>query len=73
MKISKRAIEAIGKSKNAKRELAYQLDMHPTTLWRHIKSNEENGKLTSELAVGIISRETNLAFDEILIGKKQVA
>lgn len=69
MKISKKAIEAILGSREAKREITYQMEVSYPTLYRWINENQEDGKLTTVTALRIIEETTGLDENEILIEK----
>jgi succinate dehydrogenase flavin-adding protein (antitoxin of CptAB toxin-antitoxin module) len=66
MRISTKALDAITASREAKRELMYQMEISDTTLYRWINDNPEDGKLTTATALRIIMETTGLTSNEIL-------
>lgn len=71
MFLTKKAIEAIKASINAKRELVYQLGTTYSSLYRWLDSNEKDGKLTTATAISIITEETKLTQKQILTKVKE--
>lgn len=66
MKLTEEALKAIRASGPCKRELIHKLETSNTSLYRWLDENEENGKLTTVLAVNIISEHCSMTQDQIL-------
>jgi hypothetical protein len=68
MKLSAKALKAI--TTKAKTRIALAMDCSAYTVDRWIKENEEDGDLTKATVVQIISEETELTEDKILVAAK---
>lgn len=68
MKISDKALTAI--TTKAKNRIALAMDCSVYTVDRWIKDNDEDGDLTKATIVAIISEETDLPENKILVGTK---
>lgn len=66
MKITPEGIEAIKANLNCRNRLTYEMKVHSRTIERQVNANEENGPLTTEVALRIISEETTLTRKELL-------
>jgi hypothetical protein len=69
MKLSEQAIDAMPTGSKLRKRLSYELNVDRTTIDRWVEKNEEDGDLTRITALNIISEETGLAMDEILISE----
>lgn len=75
MKLSKAAIEAI-QNKDVLRlrnRLSLELDVHSATVERWARDNDDDNRLTTVTALQIISEETGLSQEEILINVNSAA
>lgn len=70
MILSKTAILVIRGSRDCKDRLKEAMNVSDNTLYRWLSDNESNGDLTKAIAIQIISEETGLANDQILIEDK---
>lgn len=75
MKLSKAAIKALNNDGKLRKRLAYELNVHITSVDRWIEENEEkeDSRLTTVKAVNVISEETGMSQDEILINVSNAA
>jgi hypothetical protein len=68
MILTKSALLALkGTDKEFKGKLADELRTSINSLYRHIEQNQDNGKLTTVKAVSMISEETGLKYEQILM------
>lgn len=73
MKLSQQALSAMPKDSRLRKLLAVELDLDIRTVNTYADRNEENNLLTTVKAVKVISKETGLIQDEIVIEERQHA
>lgn len=73
MKLSQQALNAMPKDSRLRKLLAVELDLDIRTVNTYADRNEENNLLTTVKAVKVISKETGLIQDEIVIEERQHA
>ncbi len=66
MKLTQQAINAIRESKECRAELLYQMEISSGSLYNWLSANDENGKLTTALALKIIAENTGLKQNQLL-------
>jgi hypothetical protein len=71
MRLTEAAIKAIN-VKSIRPLLALALGKSEQSIIRYIGSNEENGMLTTAAALKVVTEQTGLKLDEILIEEKEV-
>lgn len=72
MQLTKKALTKIT-DKKIRAKLALALDTTDQSIRNYIKSNKNNGPLTTIAALGVIAQETGLAHDKILEGSPVTA
>jgi hypothetical protein len=65
MKIRKTIISKINNVQSRKR-ICNDLDISDQMLYKHLRANRENGRLTKMAALRAIAKETDVAIDDIL-------
>lgn len=70
MKLKEESIKVVKESRRCINRLAIVFDVHSATIERWLLENEENGRLTTIMAITIISEETGLNQSEILTEAK---
>lgn len=66
MVLTEKAIKTINADKMLRFELAWNLKKDSTTIYKAIKTNANNGLLTTVVALETIKKHTNLTEKEIL-------
>jgi len=66
MRLTDKVIETINADKMLRFELAWNLQRDSTTIYKAIKTNANNGLLTTVVALETIKKHTNLTDKEIL-------
>lgn len=69
MKLKPIVINKISESKTCRNKLALEMCVHSNTIDRWLESNAENGKLTTAMAVSIISKEIKMDKSKLLTGE----